>query len=152
MRRLLDLAKDQKVDLVVSCIRVDRHARSIIPAIKAGKDVFVEWPLEANTTRVKELVDLVNSHKVRNVVGLQGRYSPLAHKLKYMIARGDIGKLESSTVSGHAYGGSAIPSPVDYFTDKDVGGNQFVIVFSHSMEFVSEGKSPSSRRGIPKIW
>lgn len=134
-----DVAADPYVDLVVSCIRVDRHLDSLLPAIKAGKDAFVEWPVEANLSKVKKLAALAKTHGSRNIVGLQGRFNPLARKLKEVIARGDIGKLESSTLVGQAYGGACLPSPIDYFADRKVGGNLHTIIFSHSMEFVMEG-------------
>ncbi len=135
----LDIAKDPDIDLIISCIRVDRHANSLIPAIKAGKDIFVEWPVESNCDKVNDLVSLVKAHGKRHVVGLQGRFNPLARKLKEIIASGEIGKLESSTVIGQAFGGESLPSPIDYFADKMIGGNQFSVIFSHSMEFVTEG-------------
>ena len=124
---------------MVSSIRVDRHANSVIPAIKAGKDVFVEWPLEANSTKAKELAELVKVHGVRNIVGLQGRYNPTAQKIKDIIARGDIGKLESSTLIARGAGGASLSSALDYFTDKKTGGNSFTIMLSHTMETVQQG-------------
>ena len=122
---------------------MDRHANSVIPSIKAGKDVFVEWPMEANATKARELADLVKQHGNRHIVGLQGKYNPLCDHLREIIARGDIGKVESSTVVAHAYGGGSLPTPVDYFADKKVGGNLFTIIFSHSMEFVKQGEFPN---------
>jgi len=135
------VANDPDIDLVVSCIRVDRHAGSLLPAIKAGKDVFTEWPMEADLAKAKALTDAVKEQhgKARHIVGLQGRFNPLASKLRGMIAAGTIGKVESSTFVAHAYGGASLPSPVDYFADKKVGGNPFTIVFAHSMEFVQQG-------------
>jgi predicted dehydrogenase len=136
-----EVASDPEIDLVVSCIRVDRHASSLIPSIEGGKDVFTEWPMEADLTKAKALADAVKQQhgKVRHVVGVQGRYNPLASKLRDMIAAGAIGNVESSTFVAHAYGGASLPSPVDYFADKKVGGNPFTIVFAHSMEFVQQG-------------
>jgi len=124
----------------VSCIRVDRHAGSLLPSIQAGKDVFTEWPMEADLAKAKALAEAAEQHgSVRHIVGLQGRYNPLATKLRGMIASGAIGKVESSTVIAHSFGGASLPSSVDYFADKTVGGNPFTIVFSHSMEFVQQG-------------
>ena len=136
-----DVANDPDVDLVVSCIRVDRHAGSLLPSIRAGKDVFTEWPMEADLAKAKALADAAKQQhgKVKHVVGLQGRYNPLASKLRDVIASGAIGKVESSTVVAHAFGGASLPSPVDYFADKSVGGNPFTIIFAHSMEFVQQG-------------
>ncbi|KAF7970545.1 hypothetical protein HWV62_23713 [Athelia sp. TMB] len=134
-----DLANDPNVDLVVSSIRVDRHGGSVIPSIKAGKAVFVEWPLEANYAIAKDLTDLVKAHSVRNVVGLQGGFSPIVQKLKDLITHGDIGKVESSTVVIKGVpGGPILPSMVDYFVDKKIGGNGFTIAFGHSLELVTE--------------
>lgn len=80
LTKYVDLANDPNIDLVVSSIRVDRHAGSLIPSIKAGKDVFVEWPIEANHSTAKELTDLVKIHNVRNVVGLQASFSPIVRR------------------------------------------------------------------------
>jgi predicted dehydrogenase len=138
----VEVANDPDVDLVVSCIRVDRHAGSLLPSIKAGKDVFTEWPMEADLAKAKALADAVRQQhgNARHIVGLQGRFNPLANKLRDMLAAGVIGKVESSTFVAHAYGGASLPSPVDYFADKKkVGGNPFTIVFAHSMEFVQQG-------------
>jgi predicted dehydrogenase len=135
------VANDTDIDLVVSCIRVDRHAKSLLLSIKAGKDVFTEWPMEANLAKAKTLADAVKERQgdARHIVGMQGRFNPLANKLRDMIAAGAVGEVESSTFVAHAYGGASLPSPVDYFADKKVGGNLFTIVFAHSMEFVQQG-------------
>ncbi|KAI9737339.1 MAG: hypothetical protein M1834_009493 [Cirrosporium novae-zelandiae] len=134
-----DLAADPDIDLVVSSIRVDRHAGSLIPSIKSGKAVFVEWPLEANYAKAKELADLVKAHRVRNVVGLQGGFSPIAKKAKAIIECGDIGRVESSTMVAMNSGGATVSSHVGYFVDRKVGGNMFTIAFGHGMEFITEG-------------
>ena len=97
--------------------------------------------MEADLSKAKVLADAVKQQHetVRHIVGLQGRYNPLATKLRDMIASGAIGRVESSTVVAHAFGGASLPSPVDYFADKKVGGNPFTIIFAHSMEFVQQG-------------
>lgn len=138
----IDIANDPNIDLVVSSIRVDRHAGSLIPSIKAGKNVFVEWPLEANYTLAKELTDLVKTHKVRNVVGLQGSFSPVITKAKALIASGEIGKVESSSLIALAKNitGATVLSPVDYFIDRKIGGNISTIAFGHSVELLTSGK------------
>lgn len=138
----LDLANDPDVDLVVCCIRVDKHATSVIPSIKAGKAVFVEWPLETNVDKARELADVVAKYEVRNMVGAQGAFSLGARQLKRIIDSGVIGRLRSSNVFAQGpWGGPQMPSNVDYFVDKEVGGNIFTIAFGHFMEIVSAGMS-----------
>ncbi|KAI4195357.1 MAG: hypothetical protein LQ350_007254 [Teloschistes chrysophthalmus] len=146
-----DLANDPNVDLVVSSIRVDRHANSLIPSIKANKDVFVEWPIEASYEKAKELTDLIRAHNVRNVVGLQGGYAAVATRVKSMIDNGEIGKMESSTFIGKARGGGIVSQHVDYFVDRMVGGNLFTIGFGHAMEFITKGGSLQFRILEPAV-
>ncbi|KAF2813917.1 NAD-P-binding protein [Mytilinidion resinicola] len=130
-----EVANDPNIDLVVSSIRVDRHAGSLIPSIKAGKDVYVEWPVEANYSIAKELTDLAKAHNVRNVVGIQGSFSPIATKIKALIDGGELGRVTSSTtITTLNYVGPTIPSFIDYFVDKKTGGNPFTIDFGHVLE------------------
>jgi len=97
--------------------------------------------MEADLAKAKALAEAAKQQhgNVRHIVGLQGRYNPLASKLRDMIASGVIGKIESSTVIAHSFGGASLLSSVDYFADKKIGGNPFTIVFAHSMEFVQQG-------------
>jgi predicted dehydrogenase len=97
--------------------------------------------MEANYSIAKKLTDLVKVHGVRNVVGLQGSYSKVVSKVNDLIRRGEIGTVYSSILIGLPYGLPAIPSNIDYFTDKKVGGNALTIAFGHAMEFVKDGNS-----------
>jgi predicted dehydrogenase len=99
----------------------------------------VEWPIESNYAKAKELTDLVKLHGVRNVVGLQDGFTPIATKIKELIEAGEIGKVESSTFVGKIRGGAVMASNVDYFLEKAVGGNAFTISFGHSMEYITRG-------------
>jgi predicted dehydrogenase len=135
----MELANDPNVDLVVCCIRVDRHAKSVEASIKAGKDVFVEWPLEANLAKAQALSALAKQYGVRNIVGLQGGYSPIVKKIKSLIADGLLGKVVSTDMQILGYGGATMPSMVDYFVDREVGGNTVTIPVGHSVEYLCEG-------------
>lgn len=137
---MLGLANDKNVELVVSCIRVDSHGQSIIPTILAHKDVFVEWPLEANFTKAQELLDLTKKHQVRNVAGLEAQFTPVVRQLKQIIESGRIGRVTSSSNFFIAtYFGASGRKAVDYFADREVGGNLVTIYFAHAMEYMTEG-------------
>lgn len=103
--------------------------------------MFVEWPLEANPLKAGELTDLVKRYGVRNIVGLQGGKSPVVKKMKELIEQGAIGRVEASNVVAKAYGGSTMASHVDYFVDKEVGGNILTIAFGHALECILEGEA-----------
>ncbi|EHK27083.1 uncharacterized protein TRIVIDRAFT_188014 [Trichoderma virens Gv29-8] len=89
------LAADDEVDLVSVVTRVDKHYSAAEPSIRAGKAVYVEWPL---TESLKRSVALLGENKGRDtsIIGLQGRLSPVASKIKEVLASGRIGKVLDS--------------------------------------------------------
>ncbi|KAI9819603.1 MAG: transcription regulator gal80 [Pycnora praestabilis] len=133
------LAADPNVDLVVCSVRVDRHYDLIKPAVLAGKDCFVEWPLGANLKQAEELETLAKEKGIKTVVGLQGRRSPIGAVVQKLIEEGKIGKVLSSTVL--AYGtnlGGRESESLRYFLDKNVGGNMVTITFAHVIDLVTQ--------------
>ncbi|KAF5724545.1 transcription co-repressor GAL80 [Fusarium mundagurra] len=94
-----DLAADKDVELVVVATRVDVHHSSALPSVKAGKNLYVEWPLAQDVTHARELVDAAREKGVKTIVGLQGRYAPPIKKLREIIKEGRIGKVVSAELS-----------------------------------------------------
>lgn len=133
-----DIAKDPNIDLVVCSVRVDRHLPTIAPSLKAGKNVFVEWPLGKSASEARKLLKLKNEGGVKTaVVGLQARQAPIVNKVKSLIESGAIGKVLSSTWAGQAgNGGPTTPEGVKYIGDKEVGGNLVTIHFGHAVDYV----------------
>ncbi|KAE9373316.1 NAD-binding Rossmann fold oxidoreductase family protein [Stipitochalara longipes BDJ] len=133
-----ELAKDPNVDLVVCSVRVDRHLGTIGPSLKAGKDVYVEWPLGKSLVDAKELLKLKNEGGVKKaVVGLQARQAPIIKKLKELIEGGKIGEVYSSTWVGQgSVGGESTGLSYEYLSRKEVGGNMVTIHFGHAIDFV----------------
>ena len=129
-----ELAADPGIDLVVCSTRVDVHYDTIKPAVKAGKNVFVEWPLAENNTRATELANAAKESGSRTMVGLQGRVAPSVLKVKELVASGTIGKVVSSDVLAYTPGGGgdSISEGLAYFMDKKIGGNPVTIAFGHS--------------------
>ena len=128
-----DLAADPNVDLVVVSVNVNDHYKLIKPALLAGKDAYVEWPLSRNLDEVKELHALAKEHGSKTIVGLQGRFDPLADQLRSIIQSGKIGDVLSATFTIHcAIFGSSIPKTAEYVLDSKAGGNLATILLSHS--------------------
>ena len=108
---MTELAADPNIDLVVCSVRVDRHLPTIGPSLKAGKDVYVEWPLGKSAKEAKELLRLKEEGGVKQaVVGLQARQAPEVKKLRELVDSGRIGKVLSSNWSSAAgqMGGTAV--------------------------------------------
>ncbi|RDW60244.1 oxidoreductase-1 [Coleophoma crateriformis] len=133
-----DIANDPNIDLVVCSVRVDRHHAAIAPSLKAGKDVYVEWPLGKSLADAEDLLKLKNEHGVKKaVVGLQARQAPIISKIKELIGNGAIGDVLSSTWSACAiHLGSQVTSGMLYFMTKDIGGNLLTIHFGHGVDYV----------------
>lgn len=127
------LAADPDVQLVVVCTRADVHHATAMPSVRAGKDVFVEWPLAQNASRAAELAEEARKAGGRTVVGMQGRLAPVLARMREVLAAGRIGRVLSSEV--RASGGSddreALAGGLGYFADRKVGGNVFTIGHGH---------------------
>ncbi|KAH7166353.1 hypothetical protein EDB81DRAFT_712829 [Dactylonectria macrodidyma] len=132
------LSKDNDVELVVVCTRVDVHHQTALPSVKAGKAVFVEWPLAQDASHAEELSVAARESGSRTFIGLQGRVAPPVVKLREVLQQGRIGKILSSEV--HAAGGTIdrdlLPTGLKYFTDKAIGGNIVTIGLGHLFDQV----------------
>ncbi|KAK8051421.1 NAD(P)-binding protein [Apiospora rasikravindrae] len=135
------LAADPNVELVVVSTRVDQHYDAAMPSLKAGKDVFIEWPLAENAERAAELARVAAERGSRTVVGLQAWFAPSIAALREVLAGGErtrIGKVLSSEVraAGGTLDRATLPPFLKYFADRDIGGNPFTIGLGHMFDFV----------------
>ncbi|KAJ3564603.1 hypothetical protein NPX13_g7788 [Xylaria arbuscula] len=71
-----DLARDPDIDLVVCNTRVDTHVPTTAPSLRAGKAVFIEWPLAENYAAAQALTE--NKRIDASIIGLQGRAASAA--------------------------------------------------------------------------
>ncbi|CAH0057655.1 unnamed protein product [Clonostachys solani] len=119
------LADDGDVDLVVVNTRHE--------TAKAGKNVYVEWPLAQDVKHVEDLVQAARQGGGRTLVGLQGRVAPPVEKLRELIQSGRIGKVLNSEVvaAGGLNDRERAPQSLKYFLQRSVGGNVYTIGFGH---------------------
>jgi predicted dehydrogenase len=130
-------------------VRVDRHRDAIVPSLKAGKDVFVEWPLGKSLADAEEIL----SHKkegTRAYVGLQARYAPIIATIKDFISSGKLGDVLSSTWQGYneITPGPSVGADFQYIADKKIGGNFVTILTGHAIDYVQQGEFSSAPRPI----
>lgn len=128
-------------------MRVDRHYKTITPAIKAGKNVLVEWPLGKNLQEAEELLKMSKEYNVKlAAVGCQGRFDSTFRTVKNLIDNGHIGKVLSTTVVGPGVNGGLVLDPgTEYLSQIEIGGNLVTIPFGHFMDSFTRGmyRSPS---------
>ena len=133
-----DLAADPNVDLVVISTRADTHHTVALPALRAGKDIYCEWPLAATTTQAREMVQLAKQHDCRTIVGLQGRVAPSILKIKSLVDSGRLGDIHSVNFQGaiNVWQNNAAGYKYHYFMDRKVGGNLLTIYGGHILDSI----------------
>lgn len=126
-----DIANDPNVDLVVISVHVSKHHELALPALKAKKQVFCEWPLGATTAEAEEMAQL--SKCLTTMTGLQLRADPLINKAKQLVDNDAIGFVKSTTVTGcfNNYPADSWNAKADYFLNFDGGANEYTISFAH---------------------
>lgn len=132
-----DFAKDPNIDLVVCCVRVDKHHDAIMPALQAGKAAFVEWPLASNLQQAEELLAAAKKNDSKTIVGLQSRASPVIQKVKELVSTKAIGELISSNFT-FAVGmpGDTSTVAAEYLADKKIGAGLLSVLGAHSIDAV----------------
>ncbi|KII85247.1 hypothetical protein PLICRDRAFT_178983 [Plicaturopsis crispa FD-325 SS-3] len=132
------LARDRDVDLVVVAVKIAYHKESVWPAIEAGKDVFVEWPLGHDLGEARELERFAREKGVRTIVGLQARQGAAVRKAKELVESGVIGRVLSTTVlgTGGAWDAYTDEGHVHLF-DQKTGANLLTIPTAHTLDAVT---------------
>jgi len=133
------LVKDPNVDLVVVSVKVPKHYELIEPALRAGKDVFSEWPLGANLSEAEKLTQLAKEKNARTICGLQARQSPAIRKAKEMVAAGELGDILGTTMTGTGMlGGAQTPEDLTYALPIEAGANLVTIPAMHAIDAFCE--------------
>src|SRR5258705_6373488 len=130
-----ELARSAEVDLVVVTVKVPQHLELIRPALEAGKPVFSEWPLGADSAQAEELADLAHRRGVLTAVGLQARSAPALRYLRDLVADGYVGRVLSTSMLGSGWIGGATYDDNDaYVLDVTSGATLLSIPFGHSVD------------------
>jgi predicted dehydrogenase len=128
------LNADAGVEAVVVAVRVPAHYELTRNAIEAGKHVYCEWPLGANTKEAEELAALAREKNVRTMVGLQRRQSAPYLYMRELIQQGYVGQLLA--VNMILMGGGVLTRTSDRTWQRDVtlGANTLTITFGHAID------------------
>jgi predicted dehydrogenase len=128
------LHADPGVEAVVVAVRVPAHYQLAKSAIEAGKHVYCEWPLGANTSEAEELAALARRKNVRTIVGLQRRQSAPYLYMRELVREGYVG--EVLAVNMLLMGGGVLTRTSDRTWQRDVtlGANTLTITFGHAVD------------------
>ncbi|OGA23882.1 MAG: hypothetical protein A3I02_07945 [Betaproteobacteria bacterium RIFCSPLOWO2_02_FULL_67_26] len=128
------LGADPQVEAALVAVRVPAHYALSKAAMEAGKHVYCEWPLGANTKEAEELAALARKLKVRTMVGLQRRASPAYLHLRELVRSGYAGQVLA--VNMIMMGGGVLTRTADRTWQRDVtlGANTLTITFGHAID------------------
>ena len=128
------LNADPEVEAVVVAVRVPAHYELSKNAIEAGKHVFCEWPLGANTKEAEELAALARKKNVRTMAGLQRRASPAYLYMRELIQQGYVGQVLAVNMMLMGSGVLTRPSDRTWQRDVTLGANTLTITFGHVLD------------------
>src|SRR5262245_17720244 len=111
------------IDLAAVVVKAPTHYEITMAALKAGKNVFCEWPLGANLREAEEMLELADKQGVRTVVGLQARSDPVVMYAKHLIEDGFIGEPVASHMTLINAGSTERNQARLWSTTKEAGAN-----------------------------
>ena len=125
------LNADAEVEAVLVAVRVPAHYELSKNAIEAGKHVYSEWPLGANTKEAEELAAMARQKNVRTMAGLQRRASPAYLYMRELIQQGYVGQVLAVNMTLMASGVLTRTSDRTWQRDVTLGANTLTITFGH---------------------
>src|SRR5579864_143452 len=107
---------DRAVEAVLIATPTDTHVPLITDAVKAGKAVFCEKPIDVDIDRARSCWREIAPHRPRLMMGFNRRFDPSFRALRERLQRGEIGRLELAVITSR----DPAPPPLAYI--KSSGG------------------------------
>src|SRR5215468_1393441 len=108
--RLDEVWADSEVAAVLIATPTDTHVPLITAAVKAGKAVFCEKPIDVDLERARACGRDIAPHRPRLMLGFNRRFDPSFRALGERLHRGEIGRLELVVITSR----DPAPPPLTY--------------------------------------
>ena len=105
-----DILANKAIAAVLICSPTDTHADFIEEAVKAGKAVFCEKPVDLSSDRIRTCLATVEKSGKPLMIGFNRRFDPNFAEAKRRLVAGEIGKIEMATILSRDPG----PPPIEY--------------------------------------
>lgn len=86
-----EILADPEIQAVLICSSTDTHSPISVEAIKAGKHVFCEKPIDHDIDKIKEVMEVLKENPVKYQVGFNRRFDHNFEAVKNAVAAGKIG-------------------------------------------------------------
>ena len=120
---------DDEIKAVLICSSTDTHSPISIEAIKAGKHVFCEKPIDHDVAKIQAVIDALKQNPVKYQVGFNRRFDHNFAAARQAVADGKIGDLNILRVTSRDPGAP----PVSYIK---VSGGIFLDMTIHDFDMV----------------
>jgi myo-inositol 2-dehydrogenase/D-chiro-inositol 1-dehydrogenase len=124
-----EILADPEIDAVLICSSTNTHSPISVEAIKAGKHVFCEKPIDHDIEKIKEVIDALKTSKVKYQVGFNRRFDHNFEAVRNAVAAGKIGEPHIIKVTSR----DPEPPSAEYAA---VSGGMFLDMTIHDFDMV----------------
>ena len=124
-----EILADPDIDAVLICSSTDTHSPISVEAIKAGKHVFCEKPIDHDVKKIQDVIDALKDSNVKYQVGFNRRFDHNFEAVQQAVAAGKVGDIHVIKVT------SRDPEPpcAEYVK---VSGGMFLDMTIHDFDMV----------------
>lgn len=122
-----DILDDPEIDAVLICSSTDTHSPISLEAVKAGKHIFCEKPIDHDIDKIQEVVDALEGTELVYQVGFNRRFDHNFAALQKTVADGKIGTPEIIKITSR----DPEPPSLDYVK---VSGGMFMDMTIHDFD------------------
>lgn len=124
-----ELLANPEVEAVVIATPTNTHAEVAIAAAKAGKQIFLEKPVDLSLDRIHEVMEAVKAAGVICQIGFNRRFDHNFRRVREMVENGKVGDPYVIRVTSR----DPAPPPISYIK---VSGGLFVDMMIHDFDMV----------------
>ena len=124
-----EIIDDPEIDAVLICSSTDTHSPISVEAIKAGKHVFCEKPIDHDIDKIQAVIDALKGTNLKYMVGFNRRFDHNFEAVQAAVEAGKIGRPEIIKITSRD---PEPPSP-EYVK---VSGGMFLDMTIHDFDMV----------------
>lgn len=124
-----EILSDPEIEAVLICASTDQHSPLSIEALRAGKHVFCEKPIDHDVEKIKEVLAVVKETGKKYQVGFNRRFDHNFQAIRQAVKDGRVGKQQIIKITSR----DPEPPSIDYVK---VSGGIFLDMTIHDFDMV----------------
>lgn len=124
-----EILNDPEIGAVLICSSTDTHSPISLEAIRAGKHIFCEKPIDHDTAKIKEVLSAVEAAGLKYQVGFNRRFDHNFEAVRNAVLQNRVGDVEIVKITSRD---PAPPSPAYV----KVSGGMFLDMTIHDFDMV----------------